>query len=172
MIDIEKTISLRGYDPLMLSRGSGRRVWAVCNKCGFGRWVSIGGYRDLCRRCAGINAIKALTKRNKGRSLSIIHRKKISKSMEGKNSGDKNGSWRGGVSFVPYCYKFNFEFKETVRYFFNRLCFLCGVTEEESGMRHDVHHVNYNKNCLCDSNCEFVPLCRSCHNKTNHNRRY
>lgn len=36
-----------------------------------------------------------------------------------------------------------------------------------------VHHVNYDKNCLCDDNeCEFVPLCISCHTKTNHNREF
>ena len=86
MIDVEKTLSLRGYDPLVLSEGSNKKVWAVCNVCGYGRWVFYQGYRNLCRRCAGINAIKELAKRNKGRPLSIEHRKKISKSMKGKKS--------------------------------------------------------------------------------------
>ena len=52
MIDIEKTISLRGYDPLMLTHGSAKKVWAVCNGCGIGRWVRMYGYRDLCLTCS------------------------------------------------------------------------------------------------------------------------
>jgi hypothetical protein len=51
MIDIDKTISLRGYDPLMLTYGSGREVWVICNGCGDGRWVSYCSYKDLCFKC-------------------------------------------------------------------------------------------------------------------------
>lgn len=88
--------------------------------------------------------------------------------------GEKNPSWRGGVSFEPYCQKFNGKFKEYIREKFNRRCFLCDKKEEENGRRLDVHHVNYNKSCGCqeDSSCQFVPLCMSCHGKTHHNREY
>lgn len=79
--------------------------------------------------------------------------------------------WKGGSSFEPYCIKFNNEFKESIREKFNRVCFICGISERENGRRLDVHHVNYNKNCLCDDSvCEFVPLCISCHSKTNSKR--
>lgn len=52
MIDVEKTLSLRGYDPLMLSRWSDKKVWSVCNGCGNGRWSIFSSYRDLCGSCS------------------------------------------------------------------------------------------------------------------------
>jgi len=87
--------------------------------------------------------------------------------------GENSHMWNGGISFEPYCHKFNNVFKESIREKFGRVCFLCPTTEEENGRKLSVHHVNYNKNCLCDdSECEFVPLCNTCHTKTNHNREY
>ena len=123
---------------------------------------------------------------NKGVSCPEEIRKKISESLKGKPfseerkrnisesiKGEKNGNWNGGNSFEPYCYLFNKEFKEKVRDKFNRKCFICGKSEEENGKKLSVHHINYNKNCLCDdSNCLFVPLCNSCHSKTNKSREY
>ena len=97
-----------------------------------------------------------------------------SKTMcENPRFGEDAGNWRGGSSFEPYCEKFNNQFKECIRDRFNRLCFLCGMTEKENGRKLDVHHVNYDKSCLCnDVDCEFVPLCQKCHVKTNGDREY
>ena len=86
--------------------------------------------------------------------------------------GSKHWNWQGGISENKYCYLFNERFKESIRNLYDRRCFLCGKTEEENGRRHDVHHVNYDKDCLCNGGCEFVPLCISCHVKTNCNRKY
>lgn len=37
----------------------------------------------------------------------------------------------------------------------------------------DVHHINYDKNTCCNEKRKlFVTLCRSCHSKTNANRKY
>lgn len=101
------------------------------------------------------------------------------KGLSGENSpmhgktGENSPGWRGGLSFEPYCHKFNEAFKESVREKFDRVCFLCPTTEEENGKKLSVHHVNYDKDCLCDdSECEFVPLCTKCHSKTNFNRDY
>jgi len=88
-------------------------------------------------------------------------------------SGKNHPQWKGGISFEPYCHKFNEAFKELIREKFGRVCFLCPTTEAENGQKLSVHHTNYNKDCLCDdSDCEFVPLCVRCHSKTNHNRDY
>lgn len=99
--------------------------------------------------------------------------------MSGKNNpmygrrGSNAPSWVGGISFEPYCPKFNESFKESIREEFGRVCFLCPTSEEENGRKLSVHHVQYEKNCLCDDiKCEFVPLCDSCHGKTNHNREH
>jgi len=87
-------------------------------------------------------------------------------------SGENNSQWKGGKSFEPYCTKFNNEFKEYIREKFNRICFLCQKPEEENGQRLSVHHVNYDKSCMCNDNltCQFVPLCKSCNNKVNKDR--
>lgn len=86
---------------------------------------------------------------------------------------EKNPAWKGGISFEPYCPKFNEAFKESIREKFGRVCFLCPTTEEENGRKLAVHHVSYNKDCLCDdSDCEFVPLCLECHGNSNHDREY
>ena len=88
-------------------------------------------------------------------------------------SGENHHQWKGGASFTPYCEKFNFEFKERVREFWGRHCCECGISENETGRRHSVHHVNFNKNSCCDETKPlFVILCHSCHSKTNHNRMY
>lgn len=75
----------------------------------------------------------------------------------------------GGVSFEPYCPRFNNEFKERVRAFFGYVCQLCG--KPQGGEKLHIHHVNFDKMTCCnDVKPLFVPLCRSCHPKTNFNR--
>lgn len=106
-----------------------------------------------------------------GKHLSEDHKKKISESGKGKQAGPKNHNWQGVVSFEPYCLKFNQEFKERVRDFFDRKCFLCG--EIENGRKLSIHHVNYDKMTCCnDVKPLFVPLCDKCHSTTNFNRLY
>lgn len=110
---------------------------------------------------------------SKGKHFTEEHKRKISESQKGRpgKSGKDNPAWKGGISFEPYCHKFNDAFKESIRDKFNRECFLCSKNETDNGKKLSVHHVNYDKNCLCgDAECEFVPLCQSCHAKTNHNR--
>ena len=109
-----------------------------------------------------IEKIKANHGNNNGRNNPMYGRR-----------GSDAPSWNGGSSFEPYCPKFNNTFKESIREKFGRVCFLCPTTEEENGRKLSVHHVQYEKNCLCDDiKCEFVPLCDSCHGKTNHNREH
>lgn len=82
-------------------------------------------------------------------------------------TGERAAGWKGGISFEPYCPKFNREFKERVREFWGRKCFLCTKTEADQGKRLHVHHVNYDKMVCCnDIKPLFVPLCHSCHMKT------
>jgi len=103
-----------------------------------------------------------------GKHHSEETRKKMSEAQKGEN----HYNWQGGKSFEPYCHKFNFAFKEYIREKFARVCYLCAKTEEGNGQRLSVHHVNYDKGCMCNDNltCQFVPLCRSCNLKVNNNR--
>lgn len=96
---------------------------------------------------------------------------KISASLRGKYSGELSSAWKGGISFEPYCVKFNDEFKERVRSFFGHICVECG--SPQNGRKLDVHHVNFNKNSCCDHSLPlFVTLCRHCHAKTQYDRVY
>ncbi len=134
-----------------------------------------------------------------GRTLSQEARKKISERMKQNNpvympgvlekisenkkqwhidhkgyeSGPKNPNWNGGSSYYPYCPKFNEEFKNRVRAYFDYECVKCGKPEwkNKNHYHHHVHHVDYNKDACCDGQpVQFVTLCHSCHMKTNGNR--
>lgn len=83
---------------------------------------------------------------------------------------EKNPNWKGGISFKPYCSKFNNFLKEDIRNAFGRRCFLCGAPE--NGERHSVHHCDYNKGQGCGNAWNLIPLCRACHTKTNSNRHH
>ena len=129
---------------------------------------------------------RKISKGNKGKKVAAEVRSKISKTHIGirpteeskrKNSkahsGANNYNWQDGISFEPYCIKFNAAYKRMIRERFGNVCLLCSKTPEENGRALDVHHVNYNKMCGCDdSKCICVPLCHSCHMKTNCKRSY
>lgn len=52
MINRGATIRWKGYDPDTLSYGSGKRVWANCDKCGDGRWIRKQDSDCLCIECS------------------------------------------------------------------------------------------------------------------------
>ncbi|MCK9569638.1 hypothetical protein M0R72_11915 [Candidatus Pacearchaeota archaeon] len=127
-------------------------------------------YEHRARMHRGPSAVAA-----RKRVATITGRKRKPFSEEHKNhisesrAGDKNWRWMGGISFEPYCSKFNNDFRESVRDRFNRKCFLCDASEGKN--RHSVHHIDYNKNSICNGQgWAFVPLCTTCHNKTHANR--
>lgn len=108
-----------------------------------------------------------------GKTHSPETRLKMSNAHKGRFTGNENSQWIDGRSFLPYCEKFDFKFKERVRAKFGRKCYLCPITELENGRKLDVHHIDYNKNSICNGNeWAFLPLCFKCHIKTTHHRHY
>ena len=107
-----------------------------------------------------------------GKHIPDDTRRKMSESHKGKFAGEKSWFWKGGLSFEPYCIKFNNEFRERVRAFFGYRCVECGVLQSVKKL--SVHHVNFRKDSCCSPDAPrlFVPLCKSCHSKTNHRREY
>lgn len=94
---------------------------------------------------------------------------KMSINRKGICSGEKSPFWKGGISFEPYCPKFNNELKECIRERDNRICQECGKNEQENKRKLDVHHIHYDKpNC----NPDLISLCNSCNSKVNYNRDY
>lgn len=81
--------------------------------------------------------------------------------------GEQSMAWKGGVSFIPYCHKFNKKLKEKIRERDNRMCQLCG--DKENGRKLSVHHIHYDK-----ENCEpdLISLCHHCNLVVNHSRDY
>jgi len=83
------------------------------------------------------------------------------------------GFWYGNVKYSTrpqYCEKFNDDFKERCRAYWNWECVVCGIPESED-KRLSVHHVHYDKKMCCNgSPKDVVSLCHSCHTATNFNR--
>ena len=162
------------------------KVERVCPVCGMAFYTNPSkikkGYGIYCSlKCMGISRANKVERIcpvcgkvffvspghiKNGSGIHCSHR------CEGKaRCGERSPQWKGGISFEPYCILFNKEFKERVRAFWGNKCPVCGKTEDETGMAHCVHHVGYDKEVCCNDNERlFVPLCRSCHSKTNNNR--
>lgn len=81
-------------------------------------------------------------------------------------TGERNPRWKGGSSFAPYCYKFDFALREKIREKYGRKCYFCGKTEEENRRKLDVHHIDQDKEQGCNGKHWFlIPLCCECHSK-------
>lgn len=169
------------------SNWRGGKIKQICELCGkefetTAYKIKIGAGKYCSKQCHNESQVTKIKRRCIVCGKVFFIRLSIIKQGNGKfcskkcsgiaKLGKNNPNWQGGLSFEPYCYKFNEEFKEYIRDKFGRVCFLCPKTESENGRKLDVHHVNYNKNCGCDNDetCQFVPLCRSCNSKVNHNR--
>jgi hypothetical protein len=199
MILQAETLIKYGYLPLDLKPKSHKPILAACDDCGKERETTRNAYRSLCISCANIgrrhteatkvkirvgnkgkkrteevNALKSAAMKGNSYALGCEYSKET-KALMSKNHADfkgkKNPRWLGGISFEPYCIKFDEAYKQLIRNKFDNRCFWCGLTPEENGRALDVHHVNYNKRCRCDeTKCICVPLCKSCHSKTNTDR--
>lgn len=93
----------------------------------------------------------------------------MKESSKNKMRKENNYNWKGGTSFKPYCWRFNKLLKKQIRERDNRICQLCGKTEEENHQKLSVHHIHYDKeNCYPD----LISLCCICNSKVNFNREY
>ena len=99
---------------------------------------------------------------------------KLSLKMKGRYKGKNNPNWKGGISLIPYPFKFNKELKKLIRTRDNNLCQLCIMSNEEHINRygHDllIHHIDYNKNNLKHNN--LITACRPCNTIINFNRAF
>ena len=97
-----------------------------------------------------------------------VKNQSISLKNNGKLKGNKSYLWNNGSSFEPYSSEFNKEKKTQVLERDNYACQNPNCEHLSEGL--DVHHIDYNKK---NSNLEnLTTLCKSCHSKTNFNRKY
>jgi 5-methylcytosine-specific restriction endonuclease McrA len=98
-------------------------------------------------------------------SLGFKHSEETRRKNSEAHQGPKSHLWRGGISFEPYCPRFNEMLKEEIRNKFGRKCFICGKPENMRGL--SVHHINFDKMAGCyGKRWNLLPLCQSCHAKT------
>ncbi len=91
------------------------------------------------------------------------------KGVFGVKVGELASNWQGGISFEPYCKRFNKKLKEKIRERDNEICQNCGKTKIENKWKLSVHHIHYDKeNCYPN----LISLCISCNSKVNFNRNY
>ncbi len=103
-----------------------------------------------------------------GKKITIYHNK--CKSCWAKSrTKEQSPAWQGGLSFEEYGREFDHPLKEKVRFRDGYLCRMCGCSQLESGQQLSVHHIDYNKTNNVLNN--LISLCRSCHTKTNFNRK-
>jgi len=147
----------------------GGEITLVCKFCGnpYPHRADNAGGSSFCSIKCKADAQSVYQTGSKRPPRTAEHMQKISASLQGIPIEE----WDGFVSYGKYCSKFNYKFKEVIRDAYDRKCFVCGTDEERNGRKLDVHHVNYEKACLCDDfECDFVPLCVVCHRRTNYNR--
>jgi hypothetical protein len=91
---------------------------------------------------------------------------KIKRSIEyrEKLKGENNPNWRGGLSKFPYTQDWTEDLRDSIRKRDNYSCKLCNISQEETGRKLDVHHIDYDKE-NCDPN-NLISLCICCHTKT------
>jgi hypothetical protein len=79
--------------------------------------------------------------------------------------GKNNPNWNGGSSFEEYGQEFNNALKNKIRKRDDCRCQECKNKIGEMV----IHHIDYNKKNNQENN--LITLCRSCHSKTNFNRK-
>ncbi len=125
--------------------------------------------------CGENNPSKRIEVRQK---ISNYHKGKIlSQETIEKLSGENGSNWQGGISFLPYCSKFNKQKKEEIREQYNRKCYVCGKDEKDNVTKYGenkklfVHHVDMDKEQGCnDKKWKLVPLCMQCHANLHHGK--
>jgi nitrate/TMAO reductase-like tetraheme cytochrome c subunit len=116
---------------------------------------------------------------NIGHEVTDATRIKMSISQKGLHVGIRNGNWKDGASFKPYCPEFNPARREKVREDFGYKCAICDKPQSENltktgkPWKLSVHHIYSDKQEGCDGKDFFLaPLCLECHGKTIVHREY
>ena len=101
MINEDATFRWKGYRSSELSKGSHKKVWVVCGRCGRGRWTAFRVYvvsGSTCHQCTmqitGIHrkldgSMTGENNPNYGKQMSDEQKKKLSESRRGQKAWNK-----------------------------------------------------------------------------------
>lgn len=81
---------------------------------------------------------------------------------------EKNGRWRGGISFEPYSSNFDHSLKISIKERDSYICQLCGKPESWCTQKLCIHHIDYDKKNSQYGN--LITLCHPCNSKANADR--
>ncbi len=156
------------------------KIRVVCDTCDsiVFKWKSLIGEKNFCSKDCSNEYKKTLvgsrSPKWKGGSFCECGKEKVHNAKSCKSCwystifGESNPNWNGGSSFEPYPVAFNIKLKELIRERDNRTCQGCGIKEEDSKRRLDVHHIDHNKDNLSPNN--LISTCRSCNAKANYDK--
>lgn len=164
------------------SEASKNQIEKICQQCGKVFFSVPSKNAKFCsKKCSDLakeKKVKCVCKNCKKEFEISINKAQSGKFCSQKcffeyNRGENSSSWKGGISFEPYCPKFTEELKEKVRQEWDYKCGNCDKTQENNQSKLRVHHIDYDKEQGCNGKGFFLmPLCTSCHGKSNHNREY
>ena len=128
----------------------------------------------FCRYCRNVFFVPLVKKENQFCSIHCFKKYWSITHTGTKNHmhgicGELAPGWKGGTSFEPYPVNFNTNHKNNIREIDENICQLCDKAEKQNGQKLDVHHINYDKQNISEEN--LISLCKSCHMKTNFNRK-
>ncbi len=81
--------------------------------------------------------------------------------------GEDNPMWKGGAAESEYAPGFDNTLKRSIRERDDYTCQLCGITEEETGCAHSIHHIDYTKDNHHPDN--LATTCKGCNSRVNTN---
>jgi len=132
------------------------------------------------RRSTAINKVFATPEHRAKMSASmklVCSRPEVKAHRSEINRGENHPNWQGGLSFEPYCPKFDDDLRQRIRAFFGYHCIACGKSQQENvtktgrSFKLHCHHVEYNKHACCDGEpVHFAALCNKHHAQTGRDR--
>ena len=170
MIDKERTMKEFGYDTNELSKGSGRKIWAICERCKRERVLFFRKYRDLCKSCS----ILGRKHTEETRQRMIKSKQNISKETRQKmsmaQSGNKHPNWNPNLTDENRQHTRHYpEYVQWRKKVFERDSYTCQICYE-LGVYLNAHHLDgYAENPEIRTTLENgITLCKTCHNNFHH----